>query len=147
MAAGDQVFLRNVGIRGKHKIANRWSETIYTVVKQIKDSPVYVVPETGDGSERVLNRDLLLPCGFLPPTVGEVDRHRPEASQEPDCSIHISAREVRDDEEMLMPESEDEVEYYFPQSQCLDETVVNHGQQSRAKQNDPRLERGPAEPD
>ena len=31
------------------------------------DIPVYVVsPEDGDGRERVLHRDLLLPCGFLP---------------------------------------------------------------------------------
>lgn len=40
LAAGDKVLVRNVGIRGKHKIADRWSETIFVVVKQVPDSPV-----------------------------------------------------------------------------------------------------------
>lgn len=36
--------------------------------------PVYVVqPENGDGPERVLHRDLLLPCGFLPASLSEDD--------------------------------------------------------------------------
>ncbi|XP_029954791.1 protein NYNRIN-like [Salarias fasciatus] len=64
---GDRVLVKNVNIRGKHKLANRWEETIHTVVRRIKDSPVYVIkPETGDGPHRTLHRDLLFPCGFLP---------------------------------------------------------------------------------
>ncbi len=64
---GDRVLVRNVNIRGKHKLANRWEQAIHTVVKRIRDSPVYVVkPETGEGPHRTLHRDLLLPCGFLP---------------------------------------------------------------------------------
>ncbi|XP_036004828.1 uncharacterized protein LOC118566561 [Fundulus heteroclitus] len=65
--SGDKVLVRNVNIRGKHKLANRWEQNIYVVVKRIKDSPVYVVrPGNGDGPNRTLHRDLLLPCGFLP---------------------------------------------------------------------------------
>lgn len=65
--SGDKVLVRNVNIRGKHKLANRWEQNIYIVVKRIKDSPVYVVkPGNGDGPTRTLHRDLLLPCGFLP---------------------------------------------------------------------------------
>lgn len=65
---GDRVLVRNVNIRKKHKIADRWESTVYVVTKQPNtDIPVYVVtPEDGDGRERVLHRDLLLPCGFLP---------------------------------------------------------------------------------
>lgn len=40
---GDRVLVKNVGLRGKHKIADRWSQTVYKVVKRIDDSPVYVV--------------------------------------------------------------------------------------------------------
>lgn len=67
---GDHVLIKNVGIRGKHKIADRWSQTVYKMVKHIEDSPVYVVaPLTSDSPERTLHRDLLLPCGFLSPSV------------------------------------------------------------------------------
>lgn len=67
---GDHVLIKNVGIRGKHKIADRWSQTVFKMVKHIEDSPVYVVaPLTSDSPERTLHRDLLLPCGFLSPSV------------------------------------------------------------------------------
>ncbi|XP_030286832.1 uncharacterized protein LOC115589810 [Sparus aurata] len=69
LQAGDRVLVKNVGIRGKHKIADKWSQTVYKVVRHISDSPVYVVaPLTSEGPERTLHRDLLLPCGFLAPS-------------------------------------------------------------------------------
>ncbi|KAL1254368.1 hypothetical protein QQF64_016597 [Cirrhinus molitorella] len=64
---GDRVLVRNLSVRGKHKLADRWEKMVHTVVKRISDGPVYVVkPEKGNGSHRTLHRDLLLPCGFLP---------------------------------------------------------------------------------
>lgn len=67
LEVGDRVLVRNVRIRGKHKLADRWESEIYVVVKQAADLPVYTVrPETKDGPLRTLHRDLLLPCGFLP---------------------------------------------------------------------------------
>ncbi|KAK0131569.1 hypothetical protein N1851_033744 [Merluccius polli] len=111
LAAGDRVLVRNVSIRGKHKIADRWSETIYTVVKQIQDSPVYVVvPEHTRGPERVLHRDLLLPCGFLPSAVKEVHRNEPKSRQNRNHSPLPDVDGAEDDEELS--EDEDEVEYY-----------------------------------
>ncbi|CAI5680231.1 unnamed protein product [Oreochromis niloticus] len=66
---GDRVLVRNMNIRGKHKLADRWEQKIHVVVRRISNSPVYVVkPETGEGPHRTLHRDLLLPCGFLPVT-------------------------------------------------------------------------------
>ena len=71
---GDRVLVRNVNIRGKHKLADRWEQKIHVVVRRINDSPVYVVkPEAGEGPQRTLHRDLLLPCGFLPVT--EIREH------------------------------------------------------------------------
>ncbi|KAG1925740.1 interleukin-1 receptor accessory protein-like 1-A [Pimephales promelas] len=72
---GDRVLVRNVNIRRKHKIADRWESTIYVVVKQPNaEIPVYVIqPENCEGPERVLHRDLLLPCGFLPTSHDEID--------------------------------------------------------------------------
>ncbi|KAJ7995749.1 hypothetical protein DPEC_G00247820 [Dallia pectoralis] len=63
---GDRVLVRNVRIRGKHKLADKWESTVHLVVKKAGDLPVYTVkPETGEGPWRTLHRDLLLPCGFL----------------------------------------------------------------------------------
>lgn len=62
---GDRVLVRNVRLRGKHKLADKWEPMTYVVVKQA----VFTVrPETKDGPLHTLHRDLLLPCGFLPVT-------------------------------------------------------------------------------
>ena len=67
LLVGDRVLVRNVNIRGKHKLADRWEHKIHVVTEQIGESPVYIVkPESGSGPHRTLHRDLLLPCGFLP---------------------------------------------------------------------------------
>ena len=63
---GDRVLVRNVRIRGKHKISDKWEPTVHVVVRRAGTLPVYTVkPETGDGPLRTLHRDLLLPCGYL----------------------------------------------------------------------------------
>ena len=79
LIAGDRVLVRNVNIRGKHKLADRWERGTYTVEKRMGDGPVYVVkPDKGGGPLRTLHRDLLLPCGFLPVTDGkEVEQKGP----------------------------------------------------------------------
>ena len=56
---GDLVLLRNLSIRGKHKLADRWEEDPYPVVECIPGLPVYKVQDK-DGTERVLHRNLLL---------------------------------------------------------------------------------------
>lgn len=69
LGIGDRVLVKNVRIRGKHKLADKWESTVHVVVKRAGDLPVYTVkPETGEGPWRTLHRDLLLPCGFLPTT-------------------------------------------------------------------------------
>lgn len=77
---GDRVLVRNVRFRGKHKLADRWESDVYVVLRQAGDVPVYVVkPETRDGPQRTLHRDLLLPCGFLPvtPIESEINPTKP----------------------------------------------------------------------
>ncbi|XP_030611439.1 uncharacterized protein LOC115798655 [Archocentrus centrarchus] len=69
---GDRVLVRNLRLRDKHKLADKWEQTVYVVTKQKENLPVYTVtPEKGDGPPRTLHRDLLLPCGFLAPTEDE----------------------------------------------------------------------------
>ncbi|XP_051802171.1 uncharacterized protein LOC127533369 [Acanthochromis polyacanthus] len=63
---GDRVLVRNVRLRGKHKLSDKWEEQVYVVVHRAGNLPVYKVkPEHGDGPARTLHRDLLLPCSFL----------------------------------------------------------------------------------
>ncbi len=61
LEVNDRVLVRNVRLRGKHKLADKWESEVYVVVKRAGDLPVYTVRPL-----RTLHRDLLLPCGFLP---------------------------------------------------------------------------------
>lgn len=66
LVPGDRVLVRNVRLRGKHKLSDKWEEQVYIVVHRAGNLPVYKVrPESSDGPMRTLHRDLLLPCGFL----------------------------------------------------------------------------------
>ncbi|KAL6461075.1 hypothetical protein MHYP_G00310410 [Metynnis hypsauchen] len=91
---GDRVLVRNVGLRRKHKIADRWEPNVYVVVKQPDENiPVYVVrEENGDGKERILHRDLLLPCGFLPAKLSDDEL---ESRQRPAIQASQPVTEVR----------------------------------------------------
>ena len=70
---GDRVLVANKGVRGRHKIVDRWEEIPYVVVRQIPGSLVYVVRELGTGRERTLNEELLTACTFDPDETEEVD--------------------------------------------------------------------------
>lgn len=60
---GDRVLVKVVAFDGKHKIADKWEEEAYIVLRQPnKEVPVYVVQrEDGTGKKRTLHRNLLLP--------------------------------------------------------------------------------------
>ena len=64
---GDLVLVKIVAFDGKHKLANKWEEEPYRVLRQPNpDVPVYEVQrESGEGRKRVLHRNLLLPIGHL----------------------------------------------------------------------------------
>ncbi|MCG8044577.1 MAG: RNase H-like domain-containing protein [Candidatus Thiodiazotropha endolucinida] len=65
---GDRVLVRQVGFRGRHKIADRWEKTPYVVVKiPNKNVPVYKVQkESGDHVVKTLHRNMLLPFSAIP---------------------------------------------------------------------------------
>ena len=66
---GDRVLVRNVGLRGKQKLADRWERQTYIVKCQPNpDIPVYEVQLESSRSrkKRTLHRNLLLPFMFIP---------------------------------------------------------------------------------
>ncbi|RXN31336.1 Retrovirus-related Pol polyprotein from transposon 412 [Labeo rohita] len=74
---GDRVLVRNVRLRGKHKLADKWEQDVQVVVKKAGDLPVYTVRPVGkSGPLRTLHRDLLFPCGFL-----QANRHEQQPKQ------------------------------------------------------------------
>ncbi|XP_070573293.1 uncharacterized protein [Ptychodera flava] len=86
LLVGDRVLIRNVGLIGKHKLADRWKPDVHVVEKRLDDNlPVYVVkPETGNGVERTLHRNMLLPIGYLSasePEEVEIEERRPVTRQ------------------------------------------------------------------
>uniref|UniRef100_A0A803J7X9 Integrase catalytic domain-containing protein n=1 Tax=Xenopus tropicalis TaxID=8364 RepID=A0A803J7X9_XENTR len=69
LTPGSRVLVRNLTEKGgPGKLRSYWEDTIYVITKRKHDeSPVYEVkPETGKGRTRILHRNLLLPCDFLP---------------------------------------------------------------------------------
>ena len=63
---GDAVLVKKVNFgEGKHKLSDKWEDTVYIVKKKIEGAPVYdVKPEVGKGRVRRLHRNMLLPIGM-----------------------------------------------------------------------------------
>ncbi|KAL3987009.1 ubiquitin carboxyl-terminal hydrolase 12/46 [Sarotherodon galilaeus] len=119
---GDRVLVRNVKLRGKHKIADKWEPDIYVVVKRADNIPVYTLrPENKPKPIRTLHRDLLLPCGFLPDST-ETNRTTVKPTRK--RSLNLS------DEDCAQPQSEDEDDiishlWYDPVSEPLQFTTIH----------------------
>ena len=65
---GDRVLIRNVGLKGKNKLADKWDKHTYIVIDMPdKSIPVYRVQrESGDSSVKTLHRNMLLPFSAIP---------------------------------------------------------------------------------
>ena len=65
---GDRVLVKTLAFDGRHKLADRYEEDAYIVLKQPNpDIPVFEVQkENGEGRKRTLHRNHLLPIGSLP---------------------------------------------------------------------------------
>lgn len=71
---GSRVLVKNLTPRGgPGKLRNYWEDEVHVVIRQaMEDVPIYEVkPEQGKGRSRVLHRNLLLPCDYLPPAIAE----------------------------------------------------------------------------
>lgn len=106
---GDRVLVRNLRLRSKHKLADRWESTVYVVQQRAGDLPVYTVcPEGQDGPTRTLHRDLLLPCGFLSEVEEESEETRPIIKP------RTRRTPIQPDERPLDSEEEDDSPLFYP---------------------------------
>lgn len=59
---GDYVLVKNVGVKGKHKLADRWRSERYVVLDKPNDHiPVYRVAAEDGSTVKMLHRNMLLP--------------------------------------------------------------------------------------
>ena len=132
LTVGDRVLVRVVAFDGRHKLADRWEQDPYVIIKKPnEDIPVFVVrKESGEGRKRTLHRNLLLPIGELPmtnteksepkqptktrnPTPEPVVQHQEEQedNQESDEDYEITTTNIEPEpESVTSSEAEDESE-------------------------------------
>nr|XP_057906640.1 uncharacterized protein LOC131104002 [Doryrhamphus excisus]XP_057906648.1 uncharacterized protein LOC131104002 [Doryrhamphus excisus] len=119
---GDRVLLRNLGLKGKHKLESRWSSIPFVVLGKMPNLPVYKVkPEDGGGGVKTLHRDHLLPIGesVRMPTVSkeETSPVKPRTRSETIRKVKKVLPEIR----KTLPELQDltdsssDEEHYLPQ--------------------------------
>lgn len=119
---GERVLLRNLGLKGKHKLQTRWNPMPYLVVGKMPNLPVYKLrPENGKGSVKTLHRDHILPIGQLVRLPkAEVDhdscvraRTRTETSRKQTLTLPDTVLP-----EPLSTDSSSDSEYYRPTRIC-----------------------------
>ena len=83
---------------GPSKLRRYWEDAVHVVVSQKAESPVYAVkPESGDGRERTLRRNLLLPSNLLVDSEDSKSTHsksKPNQSQ----SINVDTEDSDTDD-------------------------------------------------
>lgn len=82
---GDRVLVKVCHVEGKQKLRDRWEARPYVVVRKQPGLPVYVVRPEDGGAERVVHRNLLTQCMFLP-----VERDEGEIAKEGESEDEIS---------------------------------------------------------
>ena len=118
---GDLVLVKNVGLKGKHKLADRWKQEIHVVLDQPNsDIPVFRVrPEKG-GGERVLHRNFLLPIS-LPILDPKVDHS--EVRESGRRKGHSVTHDKSDSEEEQSESDSEVIVYEYVDSQVPDNNV------------------------
>ena len=103
------MLVRNVRIRGKHNLADRWEHKPCIVQQQPNpDIPVFVVQEEGSRKKpRVLHRNLLLPLMGLP--CMEQSQSSDKSSEDSEVPLNPAAMDADDEPELrlVLSSSED----------------------------------------
>ena len=88
---GDHALIRNVGLRGKNKLADKWDKDSCVVIDiPDRNIPVYKVQrESGNSTVKTLHRNMLLPFSAIP-GISEI-RPTPSVTQSPKQKKNINS--------------------------------------------------------
>ena len=120
---GDRVLLRNLGLKGKHKLESRWSPIPYVVLGKMPNLPVYKVKQEDGGGVKTLHRDHLLPIGQLVrlPTLEVEDKSHVKTRTRTRSETQKRSKKVLPEVQKVLQEmqesmdSSSDVEYYGPE--------------------------------
>ena len=130
---GDKVLVRNVSVRGKCKLSDRWEKDVHVII-DIPNSefPVYTVQlESGKGKCRTLHRNLLLPFTSIP---GDDDTEVKGHSRAFECDEPLE--QVIDSNESETSDSSGTERYIIPARRRLQRTgLVNRRNGSDRRRN------------
>ena len=77
---GETVLLKNIGLKGKHKLADKWQKDAFVVIgKPNEDIPVYTI-KRGKVVKNI-HRNLLLPVRLPLCETEEVQRKQPHQTE------------------------------------------------------------------
>ena len=106
---GDRVLVRQVGLKGKHKLADRWEKIPYVVVAVPNAGiPVYKVKkESGDSIVKTLHRNMLLPFSAISslPDISGQSNKSVETSKTRSHSKKRSTEQVAEDSDSEQSDS------------------------------------------
>lgn len=134
---GDRVLIRNVGLKGKQKLADKWARDPYIVVSQPNSEiPVFrVKKEYGQGKTKVLHRNMLLPISYIP-NFSDVEQSQSNKSVKPNPGIEQvhESDETPSPNQMVLYDSDSSSDskssdsdhaYVIPQRRVGHDTVQN----------------------
>ena len=110
---GDRVLVRNLNLRGRHKLANLYESSIYIVVNQVDSKiPVFTICKEGiKGPKRTLHRNLLLPVNHLPLDFSIKDRHTKKKYKAPNSDSSSRKYSPSSSSESLTSDSDSDIDF------------------------------------
>ena len=113
LITGDRVLVKECAFDGPHKLKDKWSKDIYTVVDKPNEGlPIFKVKAESGGRIRTLHRNLLLPVQSIRdeshPTLVNEDPPNPEALEKIDECSEESSITDNDSEQTSESDEEDE---------------------------------------
>ena len=106
---GDRVLIKNIGLTGRQKLADKWQKQPYVVKKQpIPDIPIYEVEkENSSAKPKLLHRNMLLPFIGLPGPDEDVIGNPPRDRRRVEKELEIESEDEYHSESSSSDDSSD----------------------------------------
>jgi len=144
---GDRVLVKQTAFQGKHKLANKWENSPYVIVKQPNaDIPVFLVRKEDGTGEKLLHRNLLLPIGALPIQCDEPKKTEKKSGSRERKEISVVEPTSQRPEEGNDSDETDEEEYEAEEEQPEEEQAEEEQpEEEQAEEEQPEEEQAEEE--